>query len=178
MTEDQLILFIAGLPGVVAVKASEAGGAPEVAWGDSFFFYDPEGDVPAERRLPFATIVTKDYDGFDMASNLNRHGIYRLNLAVGRVRFGQLVGYPAGPTCSARGGFRLQRAGLRAPPPRVRHPSMGVDSESGRQDQRTGALPDRRGPQAGSGTSPAAPLSASRPASPQPALGEGSEAAR
>ena len=29
-----------------------------------------------------------------MASNLNRHGIYRLNLAVGRVRFEQLVGYP------------------------------------------------------------------------------------
>jgi hypothetical protein len=91
VTEGQLILSIAGLPGVVAVKASEAGGAPEVAWGDSFFFYDPEGDVPADRRLP---IVTKDYDGFDIASNLNRHGIYRLNLAVGRVRFGQLVGYP------------------------------------------------------------------------------------
>jgi hypothetical protein len=91
VTEDQLILFIAGLPGVVAVKASEAGGAPEVAWGDSFFFYDPEGDVPADRRLP---IVTKDYDGFDMASDLNRHGVYRLNLAVGRVRFEQLVGYP------------------------------------------------------------------------------------
>ena len=93
MTEDQLIDFIAGLPGVVAVMASEANGAPEVSWGDSFFFYDPEG-VPAERRFPFATIVTKDYDGFDMASNLNRHGIYRLNLAVGRVRFEQLVGYP------------------------------------------------------------------------------------
>ena len=93
VTEDELIDFIAGLPGVVAVKASEAIGAPEVAWGDSFFFYDPE-DVPAERRSPFATIVTNDYDGFDMASNLNRHGIYRLNLAVGRVRFEQLVGYP------------------------------------------------------------------------------------
>ena len=93
MTENQLIDFIAGLPGVAAVTASEANGAPEVSWGDSFFFYDPEGD-PAERRFPFATIVTKDYDGFDMASNLNRHGIYRLNLAVGRVRFGQLLGYP------------------------------------------------------------------------------------
>ena len=50
MTEDQLIDFIAGLPGVAAVKASEAIGAPEVAWGDSFFFYDPEGDQPADRR--------------------------------------------------------------------------------------------------------------------------------
>ena len=94
MTEDQLIAFIAGLPGVATVKASEANGAPQVAWGDSFFFYDPEGDQPPEARLPFATIVTKDYDGFDMASDLNRHGIYRLNLAVGRVRFEELVGYP------------------------------------------------------------------------------------
>ena len=94
VTEDELIHFIAGLPGVVAVTASEATGAPQVAWGDSFFFYDPDGDQPADRRLPFATIVTQDYDGFDMASNLNRPGIYRLNLAVGRVRFGELVGYP------------------------------------------------------------------------------------
>jgi hypothetical protein len=93
VTEDQLIDFIAGLPGVAAVKASEANGAPEVAWGDSFFYYDSEDDV-AQRKLPFATIVTQDYDGFDMASNLNRHGIYRLNLAVGRVRFEELVGYP------------------------------------------------------------------------------------
>ena len=94
MTQDDIIAFVTSLPGVVAVTASPANGAPEVAWGDSFFFYDPEGDQPADRRLPFATIVTKDYDGFDMASDLNRDGIYRLNLAVGRVRFGQLVGYP------------------------------------------------------------------------------------
>jgi hypothetical protein len=105
VTEDQLIHFIADLPGVVTVMASEANGAPEVAWGDSFFFYDPEGDVPAERRLPFATIVTKDYDGFDMASNLNRHGIYRLNLAVGRVRFEELVGYPPAQHAAHEGDF-------------------------------------------------------------------------
>jgi hypothetical protein len=105
VTEDQLIHFIADLPGVVAVTASEANGAPKVAWGDSFFFYDPEGDVPAERRLPFATIVTQDYDGFDMASNLNRHGIYRLNLAVGRVRFEELVGYPPAHHAAHEEGF-------------------------------------------------------------------------
>jgi hypothetical protein len=93
VTEDDLSSFIAGLPGVVVVTASEAHGAPEVAWGDSFFYYEPEG-VEAERKLPFATIVTQDYDGFDMASNLNRPGIYRLNLAIGRIRFGELVGYP------------------------------------------------------------------------------------
>ena len=58
MTEDELIDFIAGLPGVAAVTATEADGAPEVAWGDSFFFYDPE-DVPAERKFPFATIAPR-----------------------------------------------------------------------------------------------------------------------
>ena len=92
MTEDELIHFIADLPGVTVVTASEAGGAPKAAWGDSFFFYDPDGDEAA-RKFPFATIVTKDYDGFDMASNLNRQGIYRLNVGVGRIRFEELVGY-------------------------------------------------------------------------------------
>ena len=41
MTEAEIIEFTGGLPGVTVVTASEAGGAPEVAWGDSFFYYDP-----------------------------------------------------------------------------------------------------------------------------------------
>src|SRR5919201_1444819 len=81
MTEDDIIAFVTSLPGVVAVTAGEANGAPEVAWGDSFFFYDPDGK-PSARRMPFATIVTKDYDGFDTASNLNRPGVFRLNIGV------------------------------------------------------------------------------------------------
>jgi Family of unknown function (DUF6194) len=93
VTEDEIIQTVSALPGVATVTASEANGAPEVAWGDSFFFYDPDG-VPANRRLPFATIVTKDYDGFDTSSDLNRPGVFRLNLAVGRTRFEQLFGFP------------------------------------------------------------------------------------
>jgi hypothetical protein len=93
MTQDDIIAFVTGLPGVVAVTADEASGAPEVAWGDSFFYYDPDGD-PAGRRMPFATIVTKDYDGFDTASSLDRPGVFRLNIAVGRTRFEELIGYP------------------------------------------------------------------------------------
>jgi len=94
MTEEEIIRFVAGLPGVAVVTASEANGAPAVAWGDSFFFYDPEGDTPADRRLPFATIVTQDYQGFDTASNLDRPGVFRLNVAVGRARFQELLDYP------------------------------------------------------------------------------------
>lgn len=92
MTEDEIVEFVAGLPGVVVVTASEANGAPEVAWGDSFFFYDPD-DTPADRRMPFAAIVTQDYDGFDTASKLDRAGVFRLNIAVGRTRFQELIGY-------------------------------------------------------------------------------------
>lgn len=91
MTEEEIIRFASGLPGVVVVTASEAGGVPEVAWGDSFFFYDPDGT--GDRRIPFTTIVTKDYDGFDMLSKLDRPGVFRLNVAVGRERFEELLGY-------------------------------------------------------------------------------------
>lgn len=94
MTEDEIITFAAGLPGVDVMTGSEANGAPEVAWGDSFFFYDPDGDTPADRRFPFATIVTKDYAGFDEASNLNRENFFRLNVSVGRREFTELIGYP------------------------------------------------------------------------------------
>lgn len=86
MTAEEIIEFVAGLPGVTALTASEADGAPEVAWGDSFFTYRDE-------RMPFATIVVKDYPGFDTASDLNRPGVFRLNVAVGRARFAELLGY-------------------------------------------------------------------------------------
>jgi len=92
MTQDEIIAFVTGLPGVVAMTADEASGAPEVAWGDTFFFYDPDGE-PSRRRMPFATIVTKDYDGFDTASDLNRPGVFRLNIGVGRAAFEELVGF-------------------------------------------------------------------------------------
>ena len=93
MTEEEIIGIATRLPGVVAHTGSKADGDPEVSWGDTFFFHDPEDD-PANRRFPFATIVTKDYEGFDTASHLNRPGVFRLNLAVGRERFEELVGYP------------------------------------------------------------------------------------
>ncbi|HEY2276887.1 MAG TPA: DUF6194 family protein [Streptosporangiaceae bacterium] len=95
MTAEKIIAFVTGLPGVAAVTASEASGAPEAAWGDSFFFYDPE-DNAASRRMPFATTVTQDYDGWDTASDLNRPGVFRLNIAVGRAAFEKLTGYPPG----------------------------------------------------------------------------------
>jgi len=92
VTEADLIHFATTLTGVTVVTAGPDTGAPEIAWGDSFIFYDPPGADP-DRRFPFATIVTKDYPGFDESSNLNRPGIYRLNISAGKQRFQALLGY-------------------------------------------------------------------------------------
>jgi hypothetical protein len=91
MTEDEIRQFVTDhLPGVRVLVASEADGAPEVAWGDSFIFHDPDGS--GDQKMPFATIVTKDYPGFDEDSDLNRPGVFRLNISVGGERFHHLFG--------------------------------------------------------------------------------------
>ena len=82
MTEDEIIAFVETLPGVERQTAAPDDGSPEIAWGDTFFFYDPGADLPADRRFPFATIVTKDYPDFDTASDLDRSGVFRLNVWV------------------------------------------------------------------------------------------------
>jgi hypothetical protein len=76
--------------GVDIVVASQENGAPEIAWGDSFFIYDPRRDLPDTRRFPFATIVTKDYTGFDERSNVDRPGVFRLNIGVSKGTFDRL----------------------------------------------------------------------------------------
>ena len=48
--------------------------------GDSFFVYDPMGDLPGDRWLPFATIVTGDRH--DQVSDLDRTGVFRLNIGL------------------------------------------------------------------------------------------------
>ncbi|MEV7808145.1 DUF6194 family protein [Microbispora sp. NPDC088329] len=93
MTENDVIEFVTGLPGVVAFTAGEDNGAPRAAWGDTFFYYDPD-DLPSNRQMPFATIVVTDYEGFDTASDLNRPGVFRVNIGVGRAVFEEVLGYP------------------------------------------------------------------------------------
>ena len=82
MTETEIIRYVSDLPGVVSLTASEEGGAPAAAWGDTFFFYDPDNNLPENQRLPFATIVIHDYAGWDTESNLDRDGIFRVNIAM------------------------------------------------------------------------------------------------
>ena len=78
--------------GVDVLVASKEGGAPEISWGDSFFIYDPNRDLPEAHRFPFATIVTKDYGEFDNASNLDRDGVFRLNIGVSKATYSSLFG--------------------------------------------------------------------------------------
>jgi len=53
--------------------------------GYTFFFYGPD------RMLPFATIATADYP-YDRVSNLDRPGVFRLNIGVSRQTFQSLFG--------------------------------------------------------------------------------------
>lgn len=46
---------------------------------NSFFFYD------AENRAPFVTIVANNK--YDTYSNLDRRGVYRLNIGIGKLTF-------------------------------------------------------------------------------------------
>jgi hypothetical protein len=87
MTEDDITQHIID---------SLGGGHFEVADDNTFFFHG------ADNKFPFATIVTKGNE-FDSASNLDRPGVFRLNVGVGKETFRALFGEqePAGPDFTA-----------------------------------------------------------------------------
>ena len=62
---------------------------PEVettsSFGYTFFFYR------SERKLPFATLIASDYD-YDRISNLDRPGVFRLNIGISKQTFQSLFG--------------------------------------------------------------------------------------
>src|SRR5579864_724155 len=91
MDEAAITRYIATtLPGVDVVVGSQESGSPEIAWGDTFFIYDPNRKLSDTRRFPFATIVTKDYEDFDNASKLDRPDVFRLNIGVSKETFATL----------------------------------------------------------------------------------------
>ncbi len=90
MDQDAITQYIvATFAGVDAVTPTEG-----IAAGDTFFIYDPDRTLDPQRRFPFATIVTKDYGEFDCASNLNRPGVFRLNIGLSQATFRSLFGSP------------------------------------------------------------------------------------
>ena len=72
--------FVQSLGDVLTVSPVEGDGTPEIAWGDLFFYYAPDGVVPPGQ--PFATIVTKDYPGEPPAGLGD--GAFRVNIDAGR----------------------------------------------------------------------------------------------
>lgn len=98
MNQATIIEYITQTFSGVYVVRAETSGGPEIAWGDTFFIYDPQGDLEPRQQFPFATIVTKDYGDFDRASNLNRSEVFRLNIGIGRDTYRSLFGpQPSSP---------------------------------------------------------------------------------
>ena len=61
--------------------------------GNSFFFYNPDSNVPPDHRFPFVTS-----DIYDQFSNLNRSLVFRLNIGIGKQTFRSIFGDPSLPS--------------------------------------------------------------------------------
>jgi hypothetical protein len=90
MDESSIIEYINRTCAGVDVVQPGEGDEPPIARGDTFFIYDPDRNLPAKHRFPFATIVTKDYGDYDKLCQLNRIGIFRLNIGVRKETFRSL----------------------------------------------------------------------------------------
>ncbi|WP_287804241.1 DUF6194 family protein [Diaphorobacter sp.] len=91
MTQDEIRERFGSNSSVFIQIANSGDGSPEMAWGDTFFYVRDNSGEP--KKMPFTTIVTKDYTGFDSESNLNRGSLYRLNIEIGKDKFEDLFGF-------------------------------------------------------------------------------------
>lgn len=91
MTIDEIIHFMQDLDGVLTLRPGPDDGSPEISWGDTFFYYAPDGVAPKTTQ-PFATIVTKNYPG-DERSRLDRPDTFRVNIAAGKDSFVDRTGH-------------------------------------------------------------------------------------
>jgi hypothetical protein len=98
MDMNEIVDVVSGFEGVLVVIPGAGSGSPEVAWGDAFFYYAPDGVMP-ERTQPYGTIVTKNYPD-DAESELDEPGRFRVNIHVGRGRVSQIVNGDASRSAS------------------------------------------------------------------------------
>src|SRR5579864_324365 len=88
MDQDAIIQYVKDtFTGLDVLRPTDGPGA-----GDTFIFYDPQHNLDPTRRMPFATIVSKDYGDFDNSSQLNRPHVFRLNIGVSKDTFRALFG--------------------------------------------------------------------------------------
>jgi hypothetical protein len=87
---DQIIGTVRGLEGsLVVAPAVGDPDVPELAWGDAFFYFAPDGVMPRNVQ-PYGTIVTKNYPD-DTASDLDGPDRWRVNIHVDRATFRELI---------------------------------------------------------------------------------------
>lgn len=53
--------------------------------GNSFFFYNPDPNIPPDHMFPWVTLMINDVN--DQFSNLDRPSIYRLNIGISKTTF-------------------------------------------------------------------------------------------
>ncbi|WP_454860552.1 DUF6194 family protein [Promicromonospora soli] len=88
---DQIIGTVQDLEGALVVAPAVGDpDFPELAWGDAFFYYAPDGEMPGNVQ-PYGTIVTKNYPD-DTASDLDPADRWRVNIHVDRATFRELLG--------------------------------------------------------------------------------------
>ena len=90
MDMEHVIDTVRQLDGTLVLAPGPGTDFPEIAWGDTFFYYAPDGEVPVNIQ-PFATIVTKDYPD-DTASELDPRDRWRVNVHVDKATFVELLG--------------------------------------------------------------------------------------
>ncbi|WP_199542963.1 DUF6194 family protein [Prauserella sp. PE36] len=90
MMIQQILDTVTSFDRVLVLAPDASSGAPEIAWGDYFFYYAPDGRVPANVQ-PYGTIVTKNYPG-DTESDLEAEDRWRVNIHVGRTALERLTG--------------------------------------------------------------------------------------
>lgn len=82
MEKSAIAQFISeGFDGIVPVSA----------WGETSFFYNPGRALP--RGVYFATLKEKDGEN-DKASDLDRPGVFRLNIGISKPTYRSLFGQP------------------------------------------------------------------------------------
>lgn len=91
MSIEQILSEVRTFDGLLELAPLPGSEHPEISWGDHFFYYAPDGQVPRNRQ-PYATIVTKNYPD-DTASRLDQEGRWRLNIHVGAEAFTDLLGH-------------------------------------------------------------------------------------
>ena len=56
MKLKEVVDVLASNDGILVLRPGPGDGTPEIAWGDVFFYYSPDGEIPPGQ--PFATVIT------------------------------------------------------------------------------------------------------------------------